>query len=88
MAVPQIEAEKIGVGGRISWCLRWLRTPRTSGWVGLAHGAAPGTLAVEPIADRAAGQLKIATDITKRNAGGSQLKGTLAEMRGMHIGII
>jgi hypothetical protein len=50
-------------------------------------GAAPRALAVEPIADRAAWQFKVATDITEGNAGTPKLKGALPQVSGMHARI-
>jgi hypothetical protein len=88
MSVAEIEAEKIGVGGRIGWIQRWIGAPRTSSPVRLTLRVAPRAVAVKPIADRATRQLKISTDITEGNACRPELKGTLANLRGMHISIV
>jgi hypothetical protein len=88
MAVAQVEAEKVCVGGQIAGIPRRVGTPWTSRRPSLAFLAAPWPLAVEPIADRSARESKITTDVTKRDAGRTQLKGSFTNARWMHPGIV
>ena len=88
VAVAQVEAEKVCVGGQIVGIPRWVGAPWTSCSRGLAFLASSCPLAVEPIADRPARQSKITTDVAKWDAGGAHLKGLFTNVWWMHPSIV